>query len=150
MSTRILVMSPGETREIDRAEFPVSVGGVGADLTVSGVDAGPWVHLGIEGDEFFVQPADEGREVLCNGGVLTASRWSAPRGFRLVPAVFESAGTVTAPRSKSSSPARTNRPNHQFPLNVSDRHEWKGVLSRSLRFNSHPEVVPAERPVADA
>lgn len=61
---------------VQKETFPLSIGGVGADIELPGHYASePVGYLGLSDDELFVQPAHAGARVICNGALVTTSQW---------------------------------------------------------------------------
>jgi len=66
----------GIRRQFEAGDFPLMVGGPGADIEFPGrsVD-GPLAHLGIAEGEIFLQPVPGIEAVFCNGAPVTTSQW---------------------------------------------------------------------------
>ncbi len=75
MTLACLVEEGGRTRRFDSGDFPLAVGGPGADIVVPGLPAGePALFLALGDDELYAQPA--GPAGLAVGGrPVTASQW---------------------------------------------------------------------------
>jgi formylglycine-generating enzyme required for sulfatase activity len=75
LNVACLVEEGGRTRRFGEADFPLSVGGAGADIVVPGLPAGePSVFLALDGGELYAQP--QGKARLSIGGTpVTASQW---------------------------------------------------------------------------
>jgi formylglycine-generating enzyme required for sulfatase activity len=65
----------GRARTVEARDFPLAVGGAGADLPVPGIETGePAAFLAMDGGELFVQPQPSGR-IFLGGAPVTASQW---------------------------------------------------------------------------
>ena len=68
-----LVDSLGE-RSIERADFPLAIGGAGCAVALGGAPAGPVAWLGLRDDDLFLQQVVAG-QVLHNGAPAQSSHW---------------------------------------------------------------------------
>ena len=76
MTPTLELRTQGATRRYDAGDFPLTIGGPDADIEIPGrPDSNPIAHLGIAENEVFLQPADGGETVFCNGGPVTTSQW---------------------------------------------------------------------------
>ena len=66
MSTRLLITDSLGERNVERADFPLSLGGPGCAVVVDSAAHGPLAWLGLDEDALFVQPASAGA-LLHNG-----------------------------------------------------------------------------------
>ena len=62
-------------RVVDRADFPLSLGGLGCALVVDRGASAPIAWLGLDEDALFLQPAAGGSPLLHNGAPVQASTW---------------------------------------------------------------------------
>lgn len=76
MSGLIVREAQGE-RRFATADFPISVGGTGSAILVSGCPPDAQAYIGLHEEQLFVQPA-EGAEVLHNGVRIAGSTWLQP------------------------------------------------------------------------
>jgi len=61
-------------RRFEAADFPISVGGAGSAIVMSGQPPGTQAHLGLHEQELFLQPAEQA-QVLHNGLRISSSTW---------------------------------------------------------------------------
>lgn len=74
MSVELILREPLGERLLGSGDFPVSVGGAGANVTLP-ASPGPLAWIGLHDGQLFVQPAGEASGVLHNGTPLTGSVW---------------------------------------------------------------------------
>ena len=74
MSVELILREPLGERLLGPGDFPVSVGGAGANVTLP-APPGPLAWIGLHDGQLFVQPAGEASGVLHNGTPLTGSVW---------------------------------------------------------------------------
>jgi len=74
LSAELVLREPLGERLLWPADFPVSLGGTGAGVTLPAAP-GPLAWLGLHDGQLFVQPAGEGGGVLHNGTPLAGSVW---------------------------------------------------------------------------
>jgi len=61
---------------VDRSSLPIAIGGPDAEISLSEDQAlDPAAHIGEDDGDLFIQPAQAGAAVRCNGDPLTASQW---------------------------------------------------------------------------
>jgi len=105
-------------RRIHEQDFPLTIGGAGADLRLAAAPQGVVAHLGLHEGELFVQPVDDS-DVLHNGVSVARSAWlhggdvldvGAARlklleehGTRILLVEDGAAGNITAPPVITSS-----------------------------------------------
>jgi formylglycine-generating enzyme required for sulfatase activity len=74
LNVELVLREPLGERLLGPGDFPVSIGGAGAHVTLP-ADAGPLAWLGLHGDQLFVQPVGEAGGVLRNGAPIAGSAW---------------------------------------------------------------------------
>ena len=62
-------------RPVVDADFPLAIGGPGADVQVDEDSTQPLAYLGLSDGDVFVQPSDDRYRVICNGETLESSHW---------------------------------------------------------------------------
>jgi len=148
LTPAIVVALPGRERTYGPDELPLEVGGPGAELPVPGAQA-PLAWIGADGDEIFVQPAEGGPELVCNGAAVGASRWLRHgdqirvagtrieverRGDRLRLVVQHSGSDVpTEPPSLIAAPARVADAAPEQPIAPTDFSPRPISAARSAR-----------------
>jgi formylglycine-generating enzyme required for sulfatase activity len=112
LSVELVLREPLGERPLGTADFPLSLGGAGASVTLPAAP-GVLAWLGLHDGQLFVQPAGEATGVLHNGTPITGSVWlragdvldigagrlklRLEQGRRVVEVVSGGAGNVTAP-----------------------------------------------------
>ncbi len=72
----MLIEEGGVERRLARDDFPLALGGAESGVRLPGLETGAArAYLGVSGDEIFVQPAEDGQPVVCNGAALRSSQW---------------------------------------------------------------------------
>jgi formylglycine-generating enzyme required for sulfatase activity len=74
LSTRLRITDSLGERDVERAAFPLSLGGPGCAVVVDTAASGPLAWLGLDEDALFVQPVSAGT-LLHNGTPVQASTW---------------------------------------------------------------------------
>jgi formylglycine-generating enzyme required for sulfatase activity len=74
LSVELILREPLGERLLGPADFPLSLGGAGAGVTLPAAP-GPHAWLGLHDGQLFVQPAGEATDVLHNGTPLAGSTW---------------------------------------------------------------------------
>ena len=74
MSVELILREPLGERLLGAADFPLSLGGAGASVTLPGAP-GARAWLGLHEGQLFVQPAGEATDVLRNGTPVAGSAW---------------------------------------------------------------------------
>ena len=76
MNRVYFVETAGGTRRLDEQDFPLSVGGSGADIAVEGIaDNTVLAQIALSGGHAYIQPADETVELFHNHEHLNTSTW---------------------------------------------------------------------------
>lgn len=76
MTSSVRIEDARGARQLAPGEFPVSVGGPQADISLPGVAGGHTVaRIGMSDGDLFVQPASDTERVVCNGAPVTTSQW---------------------------------------------------------------------------
>ena len=76
MIDTVILMEGGQERRLGVADFPLALGGSGADIQLLGVHASePVAWLGLEQGSLFIQPLDSPTQVVCNGALVQRSQW---------------------------------------------------------------------------
>lgn len=112
MSVELILREPLGERLLGPGDFPLSLGGAGASLTLPAAP-GPHAWLGLHDGQLFVQPAGEAHVVLRNGTPVAGSAWLGAGdvldvgsgrlklrledGRRVLEVVAGGAGNATAP-----------------------------------------------------
>jgi formylglycine-generating enzyme required for sulfatase activity len=74
LSVELILREPLGERPLVAGDFPVSVGGTGANLALPAAP-GPRAWIGLHDGQLFVQPAGDAGEVLHNGTPIAGSVW---------------------------------------------------------------------------
>ena len=75
MTFSCVVEEEGRTRRVDETDFPLTLGGAGADIVVPGLPAeDPAVFLALDDGELYAQPRG-GERVSLGGRPIAASQW---------------------------------------------------------------------------
>jgi formylglycine-generating enzyme required for sulfatase activity len=74
LNVELILREPLGERLLGPGDFPVSVGGAGANVTLPATP-GPLAWLGLHDAQLFIQPAGDAGGVLHNGTPLTGSAW---------------------------------------------------------------------------
>ncbi len=76
MTRSISIVESHGTRTIAASEFPISLGGPEATVELEGVGcSGTVAWLGLSESDLFVQAADAGQPISCNGSPVATSQW---------------------------------------------------------------------------
>jgi len=158
MSLVVAVIIGAERRVFAAEDLPLSIGGGACHIALPGLaDDGPAAYLSHDRGEAFIQPAEEGATVtpvMCNGVVLTASRWLDDRDevgigrlrlrceitddtvqLRLMPTATGSAGD-----SAGETPPPPITPPERAITPVEFEPRWRTPPRRS-RFSIHPRSL---------
>ena len=112
LSPTLILREPLGERVLGPGDFPLSLGGTGADVVVPSA-SGTLAWIGLHDGQLFVQPADEASAVLHNGTPVAGSTWlrsgdvldagggrlklRLEQGRRVLEVVAGGAGNATAP-----------------------------------------------------
>ena len=75
MSIELTLREPLGERGLTASDFPLSIGGTGADVVVPAASPGPLAWVGLQDGQLFLQPAHEAASVLHNGSHIAGSTW---------------------------------------------------------------------------
>ena len=157
-------------RRIEAGAFPLTVGGPDADIPVPGLDSEA-AYFGLAEGEVFVQPAENGAAVTCNGSHLNSSQWledgdvvrvrptrieirASAEGWRLVVADASSEEQRAAskppvvtppPRAASGGGVRTIRPAEFSPRPLVRPRRARFGLCRRRRWSGNEGCVRRSR-----
>jgi hypothetical protein len=75
LSIELILREPLGERGLAAGDFPLSIGGAGADVVVPAPSQGPLAWVGLQDGQLFLQPAHEAASVLHNGSHIAGSTW---------------------------------------------------------------------------
>jgi formylglycine-generating enzyme required for sulfatase activity len=75
LSAELLIRDPLGERALSAADFPLSVGGPGNTIALASLPAAPGAWIALHDGQLFLQPAEGGARLLCNGLAVTRSTW---------------------------------------------------------------------------
>jgi len=75
LTAELLIRDPLGERTLSAADFPLSMGGPGNTVALGSLSAAPSAWIALHDGQLFLQPAEGGASLLCNGLAVTRSTW---------------------------------------------------------------------------